>query len=209
VDSRQRRYIFHEFYKTRLQGRTDPERLTSATDLIGPCVQTRRRGGTAPLRRLMERTSEADVWKLALLQPGLDLVPRENECSTQLQMCQHTNWIRADDPAMFEDLLKLGGRVRIPVRSRESLAAHIRLVCGASRDKATSDKSQPRAFQRLTEIAGGTRASHRTGCLGFLQSARPYGSTVRKPGMQNAGMKFYFSIVTGGPAVRGVVGAVA
>ena len=102
----------------------------------------------------MERASEADVWKLALLQPGvlrlclhqnrnvgvgvfpegekilvgklcLDLVARESECSTQLQVCQHTNRIRADDPAMFENLLKLGGRVRIPVRGRESLAAHI------------------------------------------------------------------------------------
>ena len=117
-------------------------------------MQTRRRGAPAPLRLLMERASEADVWKLALLQPGvlrlclhqnrnvgvgvfpegekipvrtlgLDLVPRESECSTQLQVCQNTNRIRADDPAMIEDLLKLGGRFRVPVRGQQRLAAHI------------------------------------------------------------------------------------
>ena len=55
------------------------ERLTWATDLIGPCMQTRRRGAPAPLRRLMERASEADVWKLALLQPGV------------LRLCLHQN----------------------------------------------------------------------------------------------------------------------
>src|SRR6186713_1569013 len=46
------------------------ERLTLAADLIAPCVQTRRRGAPAALRLLMERASEADAWKLALLQPG-------------------------------------------------------------------------------------------------------------------------------------------
>ena len=85
------------------------ELLAAAGD--DACAQTRRRGAPAPLRLLMERASEADVWKLALLQPGvlrlclyqnrnvgigvfpegekipvrqlcLDLVPRESECST-------------------------------------------------------------------------------------------------------------------------------
>jgi hypothetical protein len=79
---------------------------------------------------LIERLSEADMWNLALLQPGvlrlcLDLVACESECSTQLQVCQHTNRIRADDPGMIENLLKLRGCVRVPVGSRERLAAHI------------------------------------------------------------------------------------
>ena len=56
---------------------------------------------------------------------GLDLVSRERERSTQLQMCQHANRIRAHDAAMIENLLKFGGRFRIPVRGQQRLAAHI------------------------------------------------------------------------------------
>jgi hypothetical protein len=99
----------------------------------------------------MGRASEADVRKLALLQPGVlrfrlhqdrnvrvgvfpdgekipvrklcldpvpgerecsaDPVPGERECSAQLQVCQSTNRIRADDPAMIEDLLKRIGNI--------------------------------------------------------------------------------------------------
>jgi hypothetical protein len=82
----------------------------------------------------MGRASEADVLKLALLQPGvlrlrlhqdrnvrvgvfpdgekipvrklgLDPVPGERECSAHLQVCERTNRIRSDDAAMIEDLL--------------------------------------------------------------------------------------------------------
>src|SRR5215208_5519051 len=55
----------------------------------------------------------------------LDLVPRESECSSQLEVCQRTNRIRAYDPAMIEDLLKLGGRFRIQVAGHEGLATNI------------------------------------------------------------------------------------
>jgi hypothetical protein len=42
-------------------------------------VQTRRCGAPAPLRRLMERASEVDVWKRVLLQPRV------------LRLCLHQN----------------------------------------------------------------------------------------------------------------------
>src|SRR4029450_2873023 len=102
----------------------------------------------------MARASEADVWNLTLLQPGvlrlrlhqnrnagvgvfpegekisvrelcLELVPRESECSAYCPACQNTNRLRPPDPAVIEDLLKLGGRFRIPVRGNQCLAAHI------------------------------------------------------------------------------------
>jgi hypothetical protein len=42
-----------------------------------------------------------------------------------LQVRQCTYRIRANDAAMIEDLLKLGGRFRILVRAQQSLAAYI------------------------------------------------------------------------------------
>ena len=59
---------------------------------------------------------------------ALTVSPARANALTQLQVCQRTNRIRADDPAMIEDLLKLGGRFRIPVRGQQSLAAHISRV---------------------------------------------------------------------------------
>src|SRR4029450_14057010 len=91
--------------------------LNRASDLVGPWVQMRRCGAPAPLR--LDGTNKRSVLRLCLHQNRnvgvgvfpereeilvrthcLDLVPRESECSTQLQMCQYTNRIRADEPPM-------------------------------------------------------------------------------------------------------------
>ena len=53
------------------------------------------------------------------------MISRQRERSAQLQVCQCADGIRADDPAMIENLLKLGDRFRIPVRGQQRLAAHI------------------------------------------------------------------------------------
>ena len=69
--------------------------------------------------------------KIPVGTPGLDLVPRESECSAQLQVCQSTNRIRADDPAMGEDLLKLCDRLRVLVSGHKRLDAHVGRVQSA------------------------------------------------------------------------------
>src|SRR5215831_15384771 len=58
----------------------------------------------------------------------LDFVSRQHEHSPELQVRQCADWIRAHKATMIEDLLKLGSGFRVPARSHESLAPHIRRV---------------------------------------------------------------------------------